>query len=162
LTTPTTEDRMRIPIGMAAGDDIVWWEPAMNPHMLLVGPTGSGKTIFINSMIDLAAARGWLIDLLDPKELSYRGYIPESLKAKGLPVWPGINRVATSDGRPRRCPSPRCPDGWPLRCTSRVPACRSSQSSCCAARPADGLARSATSARQADPAEPRRNASIAS
>ena len=60
LTTPTTEDRMRIPIGMAAGDDIVWWEPAINPHMLLVGPTGSGKTIFINSMIDLAAARGWL------------------------------------------------------------------------------------------------------
>ena len=97
LTTPTTEDRMRIPIGMAAGDDIVWWEPAINPHMLLVGPTGSGKTIFINSMIDLAAARGWLIDLLDPKELSYRGYIPESLKAKGLPLWPGINRVATSE-----------------------------------------------------------------
>ena len=97
LTPPTTEDRMRIPIGMAAGDEIVWWEPAITPHMLLVGPTGSGKTIFINSMIELAAARGWLIDLLDPKELSYRGYIPESLKAKGLPVWPGINRVATSE-----------------------------------------------------------------
>ncbi len=97
LTPPTPEDRMRLPIGMAAGDDIVWWEPAINPHMLLVGPTGSGKTIFINSMIELAAARGWLIDLLDPKELSYRGYIPESLKAKGLPVWPGINRVATSE-----------------------------------------------------------------
>jgi hypothetical protein len=65
--------------------------------MLLVGPTGSGKTIFINSMIDLVAARGWRIDLLDPKELSYRGYIPESLQAKGLPPWPGINRVATSE-----------------------------------------------------------------
>jgi hypothetical protein len=48
-------------------------------------------------MIDLVAARGWRIDLLDPKELSYRGYIPESLKAKGLPPWPGINRVATSE-----------------------------------------------------------------
>jgi hypothetical protein len=93
----TPADRMRIPVGVAAGGQIIHWEPASSPHMLLVGPTGSGKTIFINSMIDLVAARGWRIDLLDPKELSYRGYIPESLKAKGLPPWPGINRVATSE-----------------------------------------------------------------
>jgi DNA segregation ATPase FtsK/SpoIIIE, S-DNA-T family len=97
LVTLTQADRMRIPVGVAAGGQIIYWEPASSPHMLLVGPTGSGKTIFINSMIDLVAARGWRIDLLDPKELSYRGYIPESLKAKGLPPWPGINRVATSE-----------------------------------------------------------------
>ena len=97
LVALTPADRMRIPVGVAAGGQIIYWEPASSPHMLLVGPTGSGKTIFINSMIDLVAARGWRIDLLDPKELSYRGYIPESLKAKGLPPWPGINRVATSE-----------------------------------------------------------------
>ena len=97
LVALTPADRMRIPVGVAAGGQIIHWEPASSPHMLLVGPTGSGKTIFINSMIDLVAARGWRIDLLDPKELSYRGYIPESLQAKGLPPWPGINRVATSE-----------------------------------------------------------------
>jgi hypothetical protein len=97
LVALSATDRMRIPVGVAAGGQIIHWEPASSPHMLLVGPTGSGKTIFINSMIDLVAARGWRIDLLDPKELSYRGYIPESLQAKGLPPWPGINRVATSE-----------------------------------------------------------------
>ena len=97
LVALTPADRLRIPVGVAAGGQIIHWEPASSPHMLLVGPTGSGKTIFINSMIDLVAARGWRIDLLDPKELSYRGYIPESLQAKGLPPWPGINRVATSE-----------------------------------------------------------------
>jgi len=97
LNILTRADRMRIPIGMAAGGEIIYWEPAVFPHMLLVGPTGSGKTIMINSIIDLVAARGWLIDLLDPKETSFRGYIPATLERLGMPVWPGINRVATSE-----------------------------------------------------------------
>lgn len=97
LLNLSAEDRMRIPIGEAAAGDIVYWEPEKFPHMLLVGPTGSGKTILINSCIELVAARGWRVDLLDPKELSFRGYIPETLTALGRPTWPGITSVATSE-----------------------------------------------------------------
>lgn len=90
-------DRLRLPLGVAAGDEPVYWEPTVFPHMLLVGPTGSGKTILINSLVNLTAARGWWIDLIDPKELSYRGYMPDVLRDRKQPIWPGIHTVATTE-----------------------------------------------------------------
>ena len=40
LVALSPADRMRIPVGVAAGGQIIYWEPASSPHMLLVGPTG--------------------------------------------------------------------------------------------------------------------------
>ena len=95
LTELTTDDRLKIPVGVAAGGEIVYWYPAIFPHMLLAGITGTGKTIFINSLVVLCTARGWLVTLVDPKEVSYRGYIPDTLRRLGRRLWAGIRRVAT-------------------------------------------------------------------
>lgn len=102
LINLTAADRMRIPVGVAAGGDLIYWEPDKYPHILLAGITGTGKTIFLNSCIALVAARGWRVDLLDPKELSFRGYIPETLESLGRPTWPGVGSVATSEQEAER------------------------------------------------------------
>lgn len=93
----TPEDRMRIPIGQYAGGDLAYWEPEKFPHMLAVGPTGTGKTNFLNGITDLCVARSWRVDHGDPKELSFRGYAPETLRGLGRPTWPGIGTVATTE-----------------------------------------------------------------
>lgn len=90
-------EQMRIPVGVAAGGEPVIWKPDEVPHLLVVGPTGSGKTIFFHSMINLVASRGWTIDLIDPKELSYRGYMTSALAGRSEQPWPGIRTVATSE-----------------------------------------------------------------
>lgn len=97
LVPLSPEDRMRIPIGQLAGGTNTYWEPEKYPHMLVVGPTGSGKTIFLNSCTDMCLARGWRVDHADPKELSFRGYVPSTLQDLGRPVWPGIGMVATTE-----------------------------------------------------------------
>lgn len=95
LTPPA--HRMRVPIGMGEGGAVAEWDPVHNPHLLIVGPTGTGKTIFLNNLITGALARSWTVSIGDPKKLSYRGFDPTVLAARGLPIWPGITMVGTSD-----------------------------------------------------------------
>lgn len=79
--------RLQLPVGVAEGGQLVTWDPRRSPHMLLAGPTGTGKTIFLNAVIMGALIRGWDVHLADPKELSFRG----------LPGWGGIRAIATSE-----------------------------------------------------------------
>lgn len=79
--------RLQLPVGVAEGGQVVTWDPRRSPHMLLAGPTGTGKTIFLNAVIMGALVRGWDVYLADPKELSFRG----------LPGWGGIRAIATSE-----------------------------------------------------------------
>lgn len=92
-----TDELLSIPVGLGAGGVDQFWMPARHPHMLIVGPTGTGKTIFINDIIMGCISRGWKVDLADPKELSFRGFDPKALRRLGRPVWPGIGTVATTD-----------------------------------------------------------------
>ncbi len=94
---PGRDDQMLIPLGVGDGGKLVYWNPKVLPHMLVVGPTGTGKTIFLFSLIISCLMRGWIILLLDPKELSFRGFDPNSLNGRGMPVWGGIEAVATSE-----------------------------------------------------------------
>jgi len=64
---------------------------------LVIGPTGTGKTIFINSVLGGCLSRGWRVFLADPKELSFRAFEADTLKGLDLPVWPGVDTVATTD-----------------------------------------------------------------
>lgn len=95
LTAPTHQ--LRIPVGMGEGGVVAEWDPVSNPHLLIVGPTGNGKTIFLNNLITGALARSWTVSIGDPKVLSYRGFDPDVLTERGLPVWPGISTVAITN-----------------------------------------------------------------
>jgi len=95
LTPP--EDPLLIPVGIGEGSKTAVWNPIRHPHMLVVGPTGTGKTIFLNGLVTGCLSRGWKVLLADPKELSFRGFDPVSLHHIGRPVWPGIDCVGTTE-----------------------------------------------------------------
>lgn len=90
-------DRVQIPLGLTEGGIAQFWNPQKAPHILAVGPTGTGKTIFINTIISGCMARAWSICIADPKELSFRAFNSKTLGDLGLPAWPGMDTVATTD-----------------------------------------------------------------
>lgn len=87
---------------MGDGGAEVFWDPETFPHLLCVGPTGTGKTIFLNNLIVACAMRGWSIVLVDPKELSFRGFDPVALAKRGWQAWAGVEVVATSEAEMER------------------------------------------------------------
>ena len=95
LVAPT--DQMLVPVGIGEGGQEAIWNPVRHPHMLTVGPTGTGKTIFLNGLITGCLSRNWKVLLADPKELSFRGFDPVALQRVGRPTWPGIDRVGTTE-----------------------------------------------------------------
>lgn len=97
LEMPDARDQMRIPIGLGDGGQVVYWQPALFPHLMAVGPTGTGKTVFLFGVIVSCLLRGWIIVLLDPKELSFRGFDPAALTGRGFAPWGGVVSVATTE-----------------------------------------------------------------
>ena len=94
---PGVEQQMTIPLGVGDGGQVVSWQPALFPHLMAVGPTGTGKTVFLFGLIISCLLRGWIIVLLDPKELSFRGFDPAALIGRGFAPWGGIVSVATTE-----------------------------------------------------------------
>lgn len=69
--------KSEIPLGVDEDENILTWKPSVNPHNLLVGPTGTGKTATIHTSIIGAALLGYRIFIIDFKGgefTSYRGY----------------------------------------------------------------------------------------
>ena len=97
VTMPGPDQQMIIPLGVGDGGQVVSWQPALFPHLMAVGPTGTGKTVFLFGLIISCLLRGWVIVLLDPKELSFRGFDPEALVGRGFAPWGGIVSVATTE-----------------------------------------------------------------
>ena len=96
-TWSAPEEHLRVPVGLAEGGVTQFWDPLGAPHMLVIGPTGTGKTIFINSVLGGCLSRGWRVFLADPKELSFRAFEASTLAGLDLPAWPGVDTVATDD-----------------------------------------------------------------
>ena len=94
---PGPDQQMIIPLGVGDGGQVVSWQPALFPHLMAVGPTGTGKTVFLFGLIISCLLRGWVIVLLDPKELSFRGFDPAALVGRGFAPWGGIVSVATTE-----------------------------------------------------------------
>ena len=56
------------------------------PHFLVVGSTGTGKTVCINGLVMEACRRGWRVRICDPKRIEF----------VGLRDWPNVEIVATA------------------------------------------------------------------
>ena len=67
----------QIPIAVDEDDNIMYWLPAITPHQLIVGPTGTGKTASIHTVVTGASLVGYRIFIIDFKGgefTSYRTY----------------------------------------------------------------------------------------
>ncbi len=85
---PDAADRSTwsIPFGVDESGAPVVWDLKAAPHCLIVGATGSGKTVTLRSVITDASARGMTVFGLDPKRIELTGF-------RG---WPGVRYVASS------------------------------------------------------------------
>lgn len=72
-----TYDHAAIPLAVDEEGNIIEWNLKVNPHMLLMGPTGTGKTATIHNAIVQAARLGvriFIIDFKGGEFTSYRNY----------------------------------------------------------------------------------------
>lgn len=79
----------RLPYGVDEDSAILSWDLASGagtPHFLVVGSTGTGKTVLIRDLVIEAALRSFQIRICDPKRVEF----------VGLRSWPNVEIVATS------------------------------------------------------------------
>lgn len=72
------EDNMVVPFGKSIDGNVVYADLSSFPHMLVAGTTGSGKSIFIHSMLLTLLMRNRPEDLklimVDPKQVEFTAY----------------------------------------------------------------------------------------
>jgi DNA segregation ATPase FtsK/SpoIIIE, S-DNA-T family len=85
---PITKDNLkRIKLAIDEYDDTICWNLAgSGPHLMVVGKTGTGKTVAINGVVMEAARRTWAVWICDPKRIEFMG----------LRDWPNVQIVATT------------------------------------------------------------------
>lgn len=83
---PVDADTWKIPIGTDDGGDEVVWDMHAAPHALVVGPTKSGKTVLLRSIMVDATLLGFTVFGVDPKRI----------ELSTLRDWPGVRKVATA------------------------------------------------------------------
>jgi hypothetical protein len=83
----TDENRYRLFLGMDEDHGHGLWRfREGEPHLLVVGSTGRGKTVLVNTVVMQWIRRGWPARLCDPKRV----------ELIGLRSWPNIEVVATA------------------------------------------------------------------
>ena len=78
-------DRVEIPYGVDEDGNEMTWRPARDPHMMLVGSSGTSKTVTAHGVLVGITRRSWPVWVLDGKGIEFLGY-------RG---WPGVQIVAT-------------------------------------------------------------------
>jgi hypothetical protein len=82
----TPETLYRIPLAVDEDGRLVTWDMNVSPHLMVVGRTGSGKTVTINGVVTEIARRGWPVQIVDPKRIEFLG----------MRSWPNVQIVATT------------------------------------------------------------------
>ena len=77
--------QVRIPWGVDENGEILYWRPALEPHMVVTGTTGGGKTVLLDGIILEICANDWPCILIDGKGTEFLGFA----------TWPNVQLVAT-------------------------------------------------------------------
>lgn len=75
----------RFPYGVDLDLGVQEWNPLDSPHTLVGGKTGAGKTVYLRTLIMMAALRGWAVVLVDFKGGSYSDFVG----------WPNIHIISS-------------------------------------------------------------------
>lgn len=78
---PTTKElthaeykSFKVPIGPDEDGHTQYWHPAVSPHCLVIGGTGSGKTSFQHTALTHLSQALWRVWVLDGKRIEFAGY----------------------------------------------------------------------------------------
>lgn len=74
ITTHEQYANWKVVYGKTENDQDVFWHPREQAHMLVVGPTGSGKTVLLHRVVQAAAQAGWRIHVVDGKRIEFIGF----------------------------------------------------------------------------------------
>lgn len=82
--THSAYKEFRIPIGVDEDGGTQFWHPAVSPHCLVIGGTGSGKTSFQHTVLTHFSQSLWRVWVLDGKRIEFAGFR----------TWPNVELVA--------------------------------------------------------------------
>ncbi|MFT4284350.1 MAG: FtsK/SpoIIIE domain-containing protein [Protaetiibacter sp.] len=77
-------DKLAVPIGVDEDGNVIHWRPKRDPHGLVTGKTGKGKTVVLLGIIMFLAAHGWKVWGIDGKRI----------ELLGLREWPNVELIA--------------------------------------------------------------------
>lgn len=77
-------DSVKIPYGIDEDGHVMYWRPAVDPHMMLVGSSGTGKTVTAHTVLTEVTANGWIVWVVDGKGVEFLGFQD----------WPNVQIVA--------------------------------------------------------------------
>jgi len=78
--------QVSIPFGIDEDGTEMVWRPAIDPHLMVVGSTGTGKTVMEHTVLAGVARCGWPIWVVDGKSVEFLGFRS----------WPNVQVVAAS------------------------------------------------------------------
>lgn len=79
-----TYDDLKVPFAVDEDGNTIYWRPKRDPHGLITGKTGAGKTVAMLGIIQYLAAQGWEIWGIDGKRI----------ELLGLRSWPNVRLIA--------------------------------------------------------------------
>lgn len=79
-----TYDDLRVPIAYDEDGNLITWYPKRDPHGLVTGKTGKGKTVCLLGIVQYLAAHGWEVWGIDGKRI----------ELLGLRTWPNVKLIA--------------------------------------------------------------------
>lgn len=77
-------DDLKVPFAVDEDGNTIYWRPKRDPHGLITGKTGAGKTVAMLGIIQFLAAQGWEIWGIDGKRI----------ELLGLRSWPNVRIIA--------------------------------------------------------------------
>lgn len=73
-SAPTPYSKVEIPFADDEDGNVMVWRPEIDPHMLLIGGTGTGKTSTVHNIVTAVAAMEWMVWVVDGKGIEFLGF----------------------------------------------------------------------------------------